>query len=307
MTLLREIEDAAVNSSVPLPDLLRKCKVLAARLKYPDFVTWVSRELNGYSKDELLPEYRQIEVGPAFGHFVDPYGRQVHNAQIPFSALPKNIRNEFKKIQFRESVSALASSLTAEGTFMRKWPPELLRLVAPVYEESTLVDAFQPIPLAKIEGILDTVRTRVLDFVLAIQTENPDAGETLPNAPAPLPLQSMTQYFNTTIVGGQANLGNTGSASIGDGNIATGRSSAGAQDGNLQELLAQLHAEALKLPEADRTEAIEVVKQIETHATKEKPDLNRVMQYLKLYTTVATIVSPTAQHLIQYFGALLSG
>ena len=217
------------------------------------------------------------------------------------------MRKEFKKIQFRESISALASTLTAEGTLMRKWPPELLSLVGPVYEESTLVDAFQPIPLAKIEGILDTVRTRVLDFVLAIQTENPDAGETLPNAPAPLPLQSMTQYFNTTIVGGQANLGNTGSASIGDGNIATGRSSSGAQDGNLPELLAQLHAEAQKLPEADRTEAIEVVKQIETHATKEKPDLKRVMQYLKLYTTVATIVSPTAQHLIQYFGALLSG
>ena len=33
MTLLQEIQQAAVSSEVPLPDLLRRCKILATRLE----------------------------------------------------------------------------------------------------------------------------------------------------------------------------------------------------------------------------------------------------------------------------------
>jgi hypothetical protein len=55
MTLLRDIQEAALDSKVNLADLLRKCKVLAARLKHEEFATWVDWELNGYPERKMLP------------------------------------------------------------------------------------------------------------------------------------------------------------------------------------------------------------------------------------------------------------
>lgn len=48
MSLLREIQDAAISSDVELAVLLRKCKVLAARLGSNEFKSWVESELSGY-------------------------------------------------------------------------------------------------------------------------------------------------------------------------------------------------------------------------------------------------------------------
>ena len=50
MSLLREIQEAAIDGSIDLPTLLRKCKVLAARLGNDDFTDWVDAELNGYKE-----------------------------------------------------------------------------------------------------------------------------------------------------------------------------------------------------------------------------------------------------------------
>ncbi|RZG43836.1 AbiTii domain-containing protein, partial [Acinetobacter wuhouensis] len=58
MSLLREIQNDAVNSNVKVSDLLRRCKVLAYRLGNEDFKTWVDSELNGYELLDGIPSYR---------------------------------------------------------------------------------------------------------------------------------------------------------------------------------------------------------------------------------------------------------
>ena len=56
MSLLREIQDAAISSDVELSVLLRKCKVLAARLGNQDFKEWIDNELSGYKN---VDDFRQ--------------------------------------------------------------------------------------------------------------------------------------------------------------------------------------------------------------------------------------------------------
>jgi hypothetical protein len=62
MSLLREIQEAAIDAKLPLATLLRKCKVLGARLGNGDFKEWVENELNGYTSTDDLPEYRVLLV-----------------------------------------------------------------------------------------------------------------------------------------------------------------------------------------------------------------------------------------------------
>ena len=70
MSLLREIQNLASCSSkdIDLSSLLRKCKILSARLNHHEFKVWVEKELNGYESDEELPSSRIMKV-MSKGHF----------------------------------------------------------------------------------------------------------------------------------------------------------------------------------------------------------------------------------------------
>src|SRR5665213_2227657 len=64
MTLLREIQAAATDPTVDVSTLLRKAKILAARLKNPEFEAWVDNELNGYEDRKAVPLYRVLYSSP---------------------------------------------------------------------------------------------------------------------------------------------------------------------------------------------------------------------------------------------------
>jgi len=58
MSLLEEIQTAAVDSTSDLGAILRRCKVLAARLGSKPLEEWLLWESNGYPAEAELPDYR---------------------------------------------------------------------------------------------------------------------------------------------------------------------------------------------------------------------------------------------------------
>ena len=108
MSLLREIQKDAVDSNVKLATLLRKCKVLAARLGNLEFKQWVESELNGYNgnSSEELPNYRIIKVNSK-GHFSGPFGSGLRNADMPLLCVPEEAREVLGHSYFRDPVAAL--------------------------------------------------------------------------------------------------------------------------------------------------------------------------------------------------------
>lgn len=212
MSLLRDIQSAALDSKVHLPDLLRKCKVLAARLGNEDFKRWVDCELNGYGAQENLPGYRSFRV-ESCGHFSGYAGSGLKNAPIPPSCLPEQFRENVGTYSSREPISALADLVSRgdSGTFRVSWPTDLVRLVGQdIYEYMNCLSAWQVVPRGGVVGILDTVRTRILNFVLEIESEAPDAGEAAPGV-HPVPQERVNQVFHTQI------FGNVGNVAAGEG------------------------------------------------------------------------------------------
>lgn len=74
------------------------------------------------------------------------------------------------------------------------------------------MQAWKVIPINSIVAALDTVRTRVLNFVLEIEAEAPEAGEAPANS-SPLPQDKVHQIFNTYITGNVQNVA-TGSSNV---------------------------------------------------------------------------------------------
>jgi hypothetical protein len=207
MTLLRQIQDAAVDSSVNLPDLLRRCKLLGARLGNDEFKRWVDRELNGYAKDDELPDYRVLNVD-SLGHFVGVGGSQFKNAPIPPMAIPKKYHDMVCVHRMAEPISSLSELLRTGGgdNFQVPWPADLIALVgAKIYQYNSCLAAWKVIPRGALAGLVDTVRTRILSFVIEIEATAPNAGEAPANT-SPLPQKEVSNVFNTYIMGGVGNL-----------------------------------------------------------------------------------------------------
>jgi hypothetical protein len=213
MTLLRDIQNSAINSESKLSDLLRKCKVLAARLQNDVLNQWVDAELNGYSPKDNLPAYRIIHCNAA-GNLGGPFGAEMRNITIPVACLPEKWKDWAQTCYLRHPVSSLEELSKGEGDILHSdWPGNLIATVATkIYRGYSLYAAWLIISKSDIIAILDTVRNRILNFVLEIEKENPEAGEAQPNT-KPIPEEKVTQVFNMFITGNVQNLA-TGSSNF---------------------------------------------------------------------------------------------
>jgi hypothetical protein len=213
MTLLRDIQNSAIDSNVRLSDLLRKCKVLATRLKNEELNKWVDAELNGYQSQDDLPPYRIIRC-IAKGHFGGPFGAEMRNITIPASCLPEKKRAWAQSVHLIQPISSLEELVRSEGGNLQcEWPGDLIASVGnKIYKGYSLYAAWLSIPNGAIVAILDTVRNRILNFALEIEKEAPDAGEAPPNS-KPIPEEQVSQIFNTIITGSVQNVA-TGSSNF---------------------------------------------------------------------------------------------
>ena len=202
MSLLREIQESAVDASTDLAVVLRKSAVLAARLGHEPLKRWVNQELNGYSSADDLPDYRILPV-QSKGDFYGPSGSGYKNLPIPSSSLPPQYRDYVNKVFVTQGVGALEAIVTSPSGAPRvPWPTDLVALVGhDILEGMVCMNAWRTLPPNAIVGVLDTVRNRILSFVLEIEAQVPEAGE-VETGEGPLLEERVSQVFNTYILGG---------------------------------------------------------------------------------------------------------
>jgi len=52
------MQQDASDGSTPLPDVLRKARMVAVKLKLTEMNTWIESELHGYPPSKKIPDYR---------------------------------------------------------------------------------------------------------------------------------------------------------------------------------------------------------------------------------------------------------
>lgn len=202
MTLLRDIQDASIDPEVGIGVILRKSKVLSARLGHKLFAQWVDRELDGYAEERDLPPYRVLHV-ESKGHFFGMFGSGIRFATIPSGSVPKEYRDRVTKALLMQGAPVYEEILrSADKSDLRSaWDANLVALVGSgIYERMTCAEAWQVIPRARIVELVETVRNRVLNFALEIESQLPTGNNSDPD-PTAIPNQRVTQIFNTVVMG----------------------------------------------------------------------------------------------------------
>lgn len=211
MSLLREIQDSAIDSKADLASLLRKCKVLAARLGSAEFRAWVDSELSGYQNVEDLPDYRILHVNSK-GHFAGPFNSGINNADIPLFCIPEEYRVTISRSNIMEPVASIEALVASSdgGTCHEPWSPNFVAMVGRnIYQNMNCMQAWKVIPITALIGALDEIRNRILNFVIEIESEDPNAGEAPANS-ANVPPERVHQIFNTYISGTVQNVATGG-------------------------------------------------------------------------------------------------
>ena len=224
MNLLEDIQNAAADSSSDVETLLRKCKILAARLNNQQLEDWLIWESNGYPEDVPVPKYRvwQLQVR---GNFLGPYSILNH-ASVPVGRLPKETQKSYNEYKCRFSIASVESAIKNENQITLTTGGLASVLGKKVYSNMTCVECWAEFGVGNLTEVLNAVRNRVLDFTLALWTVNPGAGEIISNDREPISpdkvMQIVNQTFNTTIHGGTANLLGAANNSSIEFNIVSG-------------------------------------------------------------------------------------
>jgi hypothetical protein len=215
MTLLQEIIQSAVNgSNADVSNLLRKCKILAVKLGNEEFKRWVDNELTGYKNREDLPQYRILTVG-SYGYFAGFFGSGVNNMPISPSCLPAEVREFITHSYLIDPISSYVSLIETEkdNNAQEPWPPDITaRYGDQMMSNMNCLKAWKLIPRNSLVGLVDTIKTKTLNFALEIEAVAPDAGEASINSET-IPKEKVTQIFNTYITGNVQNVA-TGSSNF---------------------------------------------------------------------------------------------
>jgi hypothetical protein len=186
MSLLREIQGDLSNEFCDVTTVLRKCKILAARLGSEEFSRWIDWELNGYPDSQPLPGYRCLGAS-CYASFMNTAWR-VEGQAVLWEVIPQQAREALQNIQYREGI-AKAKAFVEKGCKINR-PDVAIRLQGKMFPGLNCFAAWLTISGGEFEQLFSTIKNRILDFVLKIEAENPDAGEAAINS-KPVPAEKL--------------------------------------------------------------------------------------------------------------------
>ncbi|MBF0290687.1 MAG: hypothetical protein HQK86_00865 [Nitrospinae bacterium] len=151
----------------------------------------------------------------SYGHFSGVFGSGLNNAPIPPSCLPEKLRDRVSKSYLMNPISSYISLINTKtrNNAYEFWPADMVAHFGQnIYRDMNCLSAWKVIPYNALVALVDTIKTRILNFVLEIEGEAPDAGEAPPNT-SPLPQEKVSHVFNTYIAGNVQNVA-TGSSQV---------------------------------------------------------------------------------------------
>ncbi|MGN8138671.1 hypothetical protein ACTJLC_28650 [Paraburkholderia sp. 22099] len=177
MRLLEEVVILLSDKNGSLTDALLKMKVLMHRIGHKELAGWMNDELNGYTPDRPVPDYRIIPI--RLHGDISNIAWRYPATQLPTAHLEKDVRERFRIEKLRQSVQVLEQLSAGTDSLMRPVQPEFYGLLAkggidPSFHIDRAWVQFEP---TQIVNALIEVRSRLLDFALNLQGELGDVAD----------------------------------------------------------------------------------------------------------------------------------
>lgn len=188
--LVDELQQLASTPGISVADLLRKAKVVAVKLKQKETAGWIDAELSGdFRSMSEAPPYHAVPVrlmqrNPYHGMLPLSFSDEKINAAV---SAPRPLLKSVRELE------ELAGG--SEDKLYLSMPPES---VAQLVQWGAPPDLSHMISRSSLVGIIDAIKTRVLDWALGLE-ENGVRGEGMSFSPEEVErAESITINFSGT-------------------------------------------------------------------------------------------------------------
>lgn len=192
------------DQSKPLSSVLLQARLLAKDLRSTELNEWVKLELNGYPDPDAIPEYR-IVYPRFFGHFSGPFGSATKNVPLSTTSFPDNIRDLVAQHPMSDNVAAIEQLLASNTEVYNNPQPgyvvEAFRQFGEQISGQVLNHVNSMFTKPVVTGILHTIRTRFLEFLIQLSYAFPDL-ETDDAALVKVPVLDVTRATQNVILQG---------------------------------------------------------------------------------------------------------
>ena len=199
-SLVLELQVLAQSSNTDLPELIRRAKAVAVKLKLTEIQAWLDSEMNGYGPDNEVPKYRNISTVLMW--------RNKYNPPQPVGMGGDNkLARHFAHIKVRQSLAELSHVAASEGNLTKNLSPQEFELLGKCMEDIDLVTLYRDVSRSGIVGILEAVRNRILDWALELESQNVlGEGMTFSKAEEKAAAAINNHFYGPTIQGNNGNL-----------------------------------------------------------------------------------------------------
>lgn len=108
------------NKEITVEVAFRRLYIIANDLQDDDLITWIDKELYGYSPDDAVPEYRNIGCGAIVYSGIKGTmmcNMQIKNAPFPFQYIPKQFQSMLVNNYRRDSIATLEAEAGENQSF----------------------------------------------------------------------------------------------------------------------------------------------------------------------------------------------
>ncbi|OJT16854.1 hypothetical protein BO221_48010 [Archangium sp. Cb G35] len=162
-SLVDELIRLAQDDDTSLSELLRRTRVLAAKLKIPEMEAWVKNETSGYNRgNSEVPDYRRIPC-------------ELKALNIVRGWIPVLLGDEehFRTVDIHQSVAEIETLLESESSdrlsaHVSSGEHTILAQAIPELRQTQVA---RIIGRASLKGVLEAVRNRVLEAALELDSK----------------------------------------------------------------------------------------------------------------------------------------
>lgn len=297
------IEDL-VSENIHIEDTLRKTKVLAFRIENESLKQWVDSELNGFTNQDSVPDYRIIP-SEIKGDLIQQNFSQIigkRDIRLPIEYLEEEYKKSLQFFNLTQSVAEINSLINAKETdyLIVNLPYAVNSKMQKFIKNYQIEKSWREIQKGSLIGVISNLKNYLLNFLLELNKEigSEKDFDILKKKKA------MDEIFNRTIgsVSGQ-NI----NISIGSNNIQSSNSEGSTSTiqqsinsypddkirDDLKELL-EIFRKLEKDSENEIEDAEEVkneVSRLEIQSKKDQPKRKIIKQSLEILKTMAINIS----------------
>jgi hypothetical protein len=160
------------NDEISLEIALNRLLIIASDIENDKLAEWVEHELNGYSKNDVLPDYRKIRI-PYFVYTGIKKGVLFDKMPLPldylFSPDEKDYAEKAAATNFLEGINAL-KSLTSNSYEILYYDYTYLANFA-LKKEIEFHSIKKVVPPTIVENIISNIKTHLIKTLLKLEKE----------------------------------------------------------------------------------------------------------------------------------------